>query len=442
MLLSWCRVINAFFQALRALWNGCIGTANAVSLYSRLSIKLTLREMILFWRDLMTISIQAQVVNAKLEGEVLKVSQSVLRAAFTEVCCCKQVSSSRGGSNVCDEGSSFSLQALESELQEAIREMWSSTGSVKIKQLLGGVANLCILYIEDAIYQNKGCERSSTEFSSHHSECMKKRQLLIDHVDLLSTFRNIEIVEYISFANHDVLSKQNQQALYESILAVQITCIESILMRLFGNNCRDICEQQRSNEGHNEVTLITSYQQSAWEGTNLGYLLDSTLSTSGGQSHLLLFSHHYLLQSCSLLKTLYSKTMNHGKGEQGEQANKSSGIELSFDKDTELIYVLFKLVNILFNVTVESAFLISRKSLVEVSTDSMPLSVSGKKRTLSTLSEGEESIPASNLNTHAVKVTCESFVDNTNNFKSILRKKQCFMGSMMEVRTVVDCVII
>jgi hypothetical protein len=167
LIMPWCRMINTSFQAIRTTQfckqHGVAITASpsAATLSASPAVALSIREIVLFWRDLMVFSVQPQVVGAGLVKEVVDAAQSVLRVAFvvvwqqattlglgspsppTPTPTPVKVRASGGKDRGGGGGSGRSRRHLAVELQSAILAMFAMTGG-------GGViSSLAIVIITE-----------------------------------------------------------------------------------------------------------------------------------------------------------------------------------------------------------------------------------------------------------------------------------------------------
>lgn len=305
---------------------------------------------------------------------------------------------------------------------------------------------------------------------------MKQKQDLFDHVALLSVYENSDIALYLSPLNTQQMVLQQNRIFHSCILAVQIGYTEIYLRHLFGakhDTTKTAAENkfcQFMTEGKNFRRSVEVYQPynevviTAPSG-NILCLLESVLSTSSNQAMILSCSMHYLQESSYVLISL--STALKGDRERAkvvkdivkEEIN-TSAVEgernkFSFEDNVDMIYELFKHVNMLFNIVLETAFsqgsdftfeassLGSKRLLDTVEKHPLQRSAKGKRATLNDGSCARLSpSPSTDTATACEEVitvegTCSNFISVVNEFKPILRKRMGSMGSTIEVRDIV-----
>ena len=307
----------------------------------------------------------------------------------------------------------------------------------------------------------------------------KKTQKLIDHVELLSAFQNVDTALYIAPLDTQQEVFEQNRILNQCTSAVQIACVESYLLRLFGENVanttsdEDKFRQFMHDASLHAVTRVTKFQAfsvtvTAPSGTLLCLLEDVLSDTAAKQSMVISAATHYLLQCCCVLNmlssTLFQRTVKIEVTREGSEDKEKEKQRYSFEANVELIYVLFKNVNLLFNILLESAYAPavsappspasspSKKRHFDDAVASSPLqqSVAVAKRSLlndenapcllstpavTATTTGTPTATSTGLSQlDAVQEACTSFLDAVNEFKSFLRKRMGAMGSTIEVR--------
>jgi len=282
--------------------------------------------------------------------------------------------------------------------------------------------------------------------------------------------------------------------LNKCILALQIMSVESYLLRLFGGNVLGITPEEdsfrrfMSSDSTDSMHCIQKFQPYAdvtitSPPGNLLCLLESVLCSSSSRTMLVSTASHYLRQCCFILNHL-SSALLHGIGglkvkveaevaEGGKVLREKEEEKYSFEANVELIYVLFKHVNMTFDVLLEIAY--SRDSLTrseespskkrqhQETIENSPLqqSVSVAKRSLlnndaclSPATPGKTATGScwggdcssgpsggGGIGAASVEEVCSTFLKEVNEFKPILRKRMGAMGSTIEVGNILACTL-